>query len=248
MAYRKIRRAGSRSNGEALWLCECHCGSRRKIRTSKVREHSGCFKCVTEGKRAFFSERRRLLRLAVKIRRFIKFVGHRQGSLTVVRYSHRGRRDGIHRWLCCCDCGGMTVVKQTLLLPNSAQPAKFCSVDCPKKKEADPHYRGGISKTREYKRAVARRSNRNRNRRVRRSKSKLSHDIEFRLMRLQNGRCALCLKKFCPSESPHVDHIEPLSLGGRHEDWNVQLLCRTCNVRKWAKDPISWRQEYGFLL
>ncbi len=61
----------------------------------------------------------------------------------------------------------------------------------------------------------------------------------------QKNRCAYCqvkLKKY------HIDHIVPLAKGGVHDRSNVQLLCPTCNVRKWAKDPIVFRREQGYLL
>ena len=41
------------------------------------------------------------------------FVGKRFGMLTVLAYD--GKRDGMHRWRCLCDCGKETIVGQTLL-------------------------------------------------------------------------------------------------------------------------------------
>lgn len=41
------------------------------------------------------------------------FVGKRFGKLTVLSYE--GKRAGMHRWRCLCDCGNETVVGQTLL-------------------------------------------------------------------------------------------------------------------------------------
>jgi len=41
------------------------------------------------------------------------FVGKRFGKLTVISYE--GKRAGMHRWRCRCDCGNETVVGQTLL-------------------------------------------------------------------------------------------------------------------------------------
>jgi len=46
----------------------------------------------------------------------------------------------------------------------------------------------------------------------------------------------------------NLDHIIPLSLGGRNEDCNIQLLRASCNFRKGAKHPIVYMQERGFLL
>lgn len=73
----------------------------------------------------------------------------------------------------------------------------------------------------------------------------LSADIESRLFKQQRGRCANCTEKL---ERFDLDHIVPLSRGGRNEDLNAQLLCPTCNRRKHAKDPIAFAQEQGRLL
>lgn len=67
-----------------------------------------------------------------------------------------------------------------------------------------------------------------------------------RLMLLQRGKCAIC--KIGIIDGYHMDHIYPLHRGGKHEPYNIQLLCPTCNVRKSAKDPIKYMQEIGMLL
>lgn len=47
-------------------------------------------------------------------------------------------------------------------------------------------------------------------------------------------RCACCKKH--DNESPlTMDHIWPLSKGGRHHKSNIQPLCRSCNARKGSK-------------
>lgn len=42
-----------------------------------------------------------------------KYIGSRFGQLTVIEYA--GKKDGMHRWKCLCDCGNETIVGQTLL-------------------------------------------------------------------------------------------------------------------------------------
>ena len=46
----------------------------------------------------------------------------------------------------------------------------------------------------------------------------------------------------------HVDHIQPLALGGSNDKANLQLLCPTCNLRKSAKHPVDFMRETGRLL
>lgn len=73
----------------------------------------------------------------------------------------------------------------------------------------------------------------------------LSLGIRKRLWFLQKGRCAACLVKLVKvgQGKYHLDHREPLARGGAHEDGNMQLLCRSCNLRKAAKRPEQFMQE-----
>lgn len=77
------------------WLCRCDCGgtveapSRQLL--SGYRKSCGC-----------------LSHPPLK-----DFIGRRFGMLTVTGYE--GKRAGMHRWRCLCDCGRETVVGQTLL-------------------------------------------------------------------------------------------------------------------------------------
>lgn len=54
-----------------------------------------------------------------------------------------------------------------------------------------------------------------------------------------DGICAHCSERLLISDrgttkgtAPEVDHIIPISLGGHHAMYNVQLLCRRCNMEK----------------
>lgn len=67
-----------------------------------------------------------------------------------------------------------------------------------------------------------------------------------RIGELQRWKCAICRSSI--KGKYHVDHIEPIAKGGKHEPKNIQLLCPPCNLRKNAKDPIDYMQEIGRLL
>lgn len=84
------------------------------------------------------------------------------------------------------------------------------------------------------------------NRRARTVTGDLSKDIVEKLFKLQRGKCACCKKPL--GKDFHIDHINPLALGGTNTDDNVQLLLKRCNLTKSWKDPIRFMQEKGFLL
>lgn len=75
----------------------------------------------------------------------------------------------------------------------------------------------------------------------------LPKGIVQKLMQLQKGLCINC-KSDLKEVGHHLDHIEPISKGGKNIESNVQLLCPPCNLKKRNKDPVAWAQENGRLL
>jgi 5-methylcytosine-specific restriction endonuclease McrA len=63
----------------------------------------------------------------------------------------------------------------------------------------------------------------------------LSKNIAQQLLERQNGLCACCQKPL--NGVFHLDHIMPLSLGGKNADENVQLLLPKCNLQKFTSTP-----------
>lgn len=83
------------SRRDTVWLCHCDCGGEVKAAlgqlVSGMRKSCGCLS-RPPGK---------------------DYIGKRFGRLTVTEYA--GKRGGMHRWRCRCDCGNETVAGQTLL-------------------------------------------------------------------------------------------------------------------------------------
>lgn len=70
-------------------------------------------------------------------------------------------------------------------------------------------------------------------------------DVE-RIAGLQKWKCANCatsIKKLF-----HIDHREPVVLGGTNDPGNIELLCPKCNMAKSAKLPHVFAQENGRLI
>lgn len=57
--------------------------------------------------------------------------------------------------------------------------------------------------------------------------------------RLMSQACAEC----GDVRNLHVDHIVPLSRGGRHSVGNLQMLCQPCNLSKNNRLTVEWRQR-----
>lgn len=63
----------------------------------------------------------------------------------------------------------------------------------------------------------------------------------------QSGRCVICGAKLEKAKC-HLDHIMPMSLGGKNEDSNFQILCAPCNMAKGAKHPVEFMRQRGYLI
>lgn len=72
----------------------------------------------------------------------------------------------------------------------------------------------------------------------------------LKLFELQTNKCVYCKIKLNKNgkNKYHIDHIIPLSKGGKHTKTNIQLLCPLCNLNKNAKLPEIFAAEKGMLI
>ncbi len=61
-----------------------------------------------------------------------------------------------------------------------------------------------------------------------------------------NGVCYYCGQRFPPRDLT-MDHLVPLSRGGRSTRGNVVPCCKECNTRKQQLLPIEWEQYLAAL-
>jgi 5-methylcytosine-specific restriction endonuclease McrA len=52
--------------------------------------------------------------------------------------------------------------------------------------------------------------------------------VRDRILNKYNHKCAKCES----TDNLQIDHIIPLARGGRHDEDNFQVLCKTCNLKK----------------
>jgi RNA-directed DNA polymerase len=63
--------------------------------------------------------------------------------------------------------------------------------------------------------------------------------IKAKFLKQQKGKCAWCSLHFHQSDLLEIDHIKPISCGGRKEWQNLQLLDRHCHDDKTTNDGSS---------
>ncbi len=66
----------------------------------------------------------------------------------------------------------------------------------------------------------------------------ITKDHIDRLIAYQSGLCAYCNGSL--GNDYHMDHFVPLAKDGQHSTDNIVLACRSCNLKKGAKDPLQF--------
>lgn len=67
---------------------------------------------------------------------------------------------------------------------------------------------------------------------VAQERAKLSDSLRYDILRRDNFRCQICGATQQDGYKLHVDHIVPVSKGGRTEPGNLRTLCERCNMGK----------------
>lgn len=67
------------------------------------------------------------------------------------------------------------------------------------------------------------------------------------LIAIVHNTCNICRRK-CHSSMLHIDHILPLSRGGKAYIENLQVLCRTCNLQKGSSHIEPRSYEVGYVI
>lgn len=108
-------------------------------------------------------------------------------------------------------------------------------------------YRELNKKWRQENRDKVRLNNRNRRHKIKNAEG--FHTVEdiINLHKIQRGRCAGCFNKL-KGKDYHVDHVQPLALGGSNWPSNLQIMCPRCNMSKGGRPAEEFYQKRGMLL
>ncbi|MEI6208621.1 MAG: HNH endonuclease [Desulfuromonadales bacterium] len=74
-----------------------------------------------------------------------------------------------------------------------------------------------------------------------REKSRVLRKSRWWQNRLARGRCHYCGERFAPGDLT-MDHLVPISRGGKASHNNVVPSCKECNSRKKYLLPVEWEQ------
>ena len=74
-------------------------------------------------------------------------------------------------------------------------------------------------------------------------RTRMGPNVRKELYRKQRGRCLYCGSRQ-RMDLMDIDHKLPLARGGTDSRANLQLLCRTCNVRKGARTDREFRRAH----
>lgn len=67
---------------------------------------------------------------------------------------------------------------------------------------------------------------------IRRERAMMTDSVRYEVMRRDGFRCVLCGSRASDGVQLHVDHIMPVSKGGKTELSNLRTLCDRCNMGK----------------
>ena len=63
----------------------------------------------------------------------------------------------------------------------------------------------------------------------------MTPSLRYKIMQRDGFRCRLCGASAADGAKLHVDHICPVSKGGKTEPDNLRTLCERCNLGKSAR-------------
>lgn len=67
-------------------------------------------------------------------------------------------------------------------------------------------------------------------------RKELNRSLRFAVLKRDNYRCCICGRNVKDGVKLEIDHIVPVSKGGKTVITNLQTLCQDCNRGKWSRE------------
>lgn len=152
-----------------------------------------------------------------------RFNGHeRKFCSKTCANRHQQQGKTYNNWInkTCPTCGALFTVKQT------NKKKIYCSKNCYSQAQIQYHEgrRVGDRKTAKLRRE--------------RLATPIDKDYIKALRVIQRGDCAFCGRPMEGHET--IEHLIPVSKGGKNDWWNVVLCCKHCNSQKGAQELIDY--------
>jgi len=75
---------------------------------------------------------------------------------------------------------------------------------------------------------------------VNRERRAMTNELRYQILQRDGFRCQVCGRTQADGTVLHIDHIMPVSKGGKTEPSNLRVLCAECNLGKGSKyDPVG---------
>lgn len=208
-------------SGDARWWCRCDCGTERAVyATSLVSNQSQSCGCLHRE----VSKRQAKKNFTKPIKSGAIFE-----RLTVIRREGTKHRQAAYR--CLCECGNETVVPSGDLRSGHTKSCGCYNIDRIKER-ATTHGLSGTPGFSAWRHAVRRESD-----------SEWTPELSDELFEFM-PECVLCGE----TETLTMDHVVPVSKGGRAEPGNVVILCKSCNSKKHDKDLADLPFEQSIMI
>lgn len=150
------------------------------------------------------------------------------GRLTTIEPAEDKGDKYEHLWLCQCECGNLVYARAQEMLRGAKK-----SCGCLRKNyNFDGNGRSKIAKSlvtfeddpelfKEQQRKL------------------FSCSLRYKILKRDNFRCKYCGRGVEDGVKLNVDHIIPISKGGKTEESNLQTLCWECNIGKFDDNPLD---------
>jgi len=137
------------------------------------------------------------------------------GLLTTIEYIGDTEQDKYaHLWECQCECGNIVLVKAASLIRGHIKSCGCLSKRNHRPKKPTPTFEENPELF------------------IKQQRQAMAPALRYYILKRDNFHCQYCGRGIEDGVKLNVDHIIPVSKGGKTEEDNLQTLCWECNIGK----------------